>query len=135
MITKIKLFFKKFWLKVVAVVAIPSAFAAGQLTGGTTDTLAELQSRLQGTGIELQVQAKVNKETEAGIPYKTAFYLTQDQITSALGEKGHDGLASDLAIQGEKLFTDWKAFVAEESKKVAPIDEPIKEQPVNEITK
>ena len=134
MITKIKLFFKKFWRTAVGMVGIAAVSAAGTtaLVSEQSNTLTELQSRLQGTGIELYMQAKVNKQTETGLKYNTAIYLTQEQVDSAIKEKGYDGVASDIAIQGEKLFTDWKAFVQAESVKVAP---EIIEEPINEVIK
>lgn len=136
MITKIKLFFKKFWRTAVGMVGIAAVSAAGTtaLIGEPVviqgDTLTELQSRLQGTGIELYMQAKVNKQTETGLKYNTAIYLTQEQVDSAIKEKGYDGVASDIAIQGEKLFTDWKTLVETKSRTEAPVEEltPVDEQ-------
>lgn len=127
MITKIKVFFKKFWRKTVAVVAIPSAFAAGTLVGEPVviqgDTLTELTNR----GIEARIQVLIKEPN-----FQDAIYYTPEVLTEKLSQKSYDQITLDIMAEKQKRFTDYKAFVEAESVKVAP---EIIEEPINEVIK
>lgn len=132
MITKIKLFFKKFWRKAVGMIGIAAVSAAGTtaLIGEPVviqgDTLTELTNR----GIEARIQVLIKEPN-----FQDAIYYTPEVLTEKLSKQSYEDITLSIMAEKQKRVTDWKAFVQAESVKVAPVEEPIKEEPINEITK